>query len=129
MGLESVALAGWTGDEYVRKELHRNFFVAHTAATFTATASRIEGKCGGGETGGLGFLGGCVQLADEIVNIEVEQGSGAWGLREGGLVDQKDIGDRFIAGKGFEGGWIFDGTAHLMKEGFVNDFVNESAFA
>jgi len=83
MGLEAVTFAGRTGDKYVRKKLHRNFFVAHTAATFTATASRIEGKSGGGETGGLGFLGGCVQLADEIVNIEVEQGSGSRSLGEG----------------------------------------------
>jgi hypothetical protein len=83
MGLESVALAGWTGDKYVRKELHRNFFVAHTAATFTTPSSRIEGESGGGETGGLGFLGGCVQFADEIVNIEVEQGSGSRSLGEG----------------------------------------------
>jgi hypothetical protein len=83
MGLESVTLAGWTGDEYVRKELHRNFFVAHTAATFTTPSSRIEGESGGGETGGLGFLGGCVQFADEIVNIEVEQGSGSRSLGEG----------------------------------------------
>jgi hypothetical protein len=129
MGLESAALAGRAGDKYVRKELHRNFLVAHTAATFAAASSRIEGKCGSRETGGLGFLGGGVQLAHEIVNIEVEQGSGPWGLREGGLVDQKDIGDRFITRKRFEGGWIFDSTTHLMKKGFVNDFMNKSAFA
>ena len=102
MGLEAVSLAGRAGDKYVRKELHRNFFVAHTAATFAAASSRIERNCGSRETGGLGLLGGGVQLAHEIVNIEVEQGSGPWGLREGGLVDQKDIGDRFLAGKGFE---------------------------
>jgi hypothetical protein len=87
MGLESVALAGWTGDKYVRKKLHRNFFIAHSTATFATASSRIEGKCGGWQTSGLGLLGGGVQLADEIVNIEVEQGGGTWCLGEGGLID------------------------------------------
>ena len=35
----------------------------------------------------MGFFGGGVEFADEIVDVEVEKGGGAWGLSERGLVD------------------------------------------
>jgi hypothetical protein len=50
-------------------------------------------------------------------------------LGERGLVHEKDIGDRFVACDRFQGGRVFNCTPHLVKESFINDFVDKGAFA
>ena len=50
-------------------------------------------------------------------------------MRKWRLIDQKNVGDGLASGEGADGGRIFDRTPHLVKEGFVNDFVHEGAFA
>jgi hypothetical protein len=50
-------------------------------------------------------------------------------LGERGLVHEKDIGDRFIACDRFQGGRVFNCTPHLVKQGFINHFVDKGAFA
>jgi len=87
VGLKALTFASGACDENVREKLHRNLFVAHASATFAATCACVEGKGGGGEACALGFFGGGVEFADEIVDVEVEEGGGAWGLGERGLVD------------------------------------------
>jgi hypothetical protein len=129
VGLEAATFAGWTGDKHVRKELHRDFLVTHSATTFTTAASGIEGEGRGRQSGGLGFLGGGVEFPDKIIDIEVEQGGGTGGLAERGLVDENDFGDVFGTGQGFEFGKIFDGSPHPMEQGFMDNFMNQGAFA
>jgi hypothetical protein len=87
VGLKALTFASGACDENVREKLHGNLFVAHASATFAATCACVEGKGGGGEACALGFFGGGVEFADEIVDVEVEEGGGAWGLGERGLVD------------------------------------------
>jgi hypothetical protein len=87
VGLEALTFASGASDEDVGEELHGDFFVAHTSASLATTCACVEGKGGGGETCTLGFFGGGVEFSDEIVDVEVEKGGGAWGLGEGGLVD------------------------------------------
>jgi hypothetical protein len=115
VGLETVTFAGWTGDKHVGKKLHRDFFIPHSATTFTTTASSIKGEGRGRKAGGLGFLGRGVEFTDEIIDIEVEQGSGTGGLAERGLVNENDFGDVFGTGQGFEFREIFDGSTHPME--------------
>jgi hypothetical protein len=129
VGLEAATFAGWTGDKHVRKELHRDFLVTHSATTFTTAASGIEGEGRGRKAGGLGFLGRGVEFSDEIIDIEIEQGGGAGGLAERGLVDENDFGDVFGTGQGFKFGEIFNGSPHPMEQGFMDDFMNQGAFA
>jgi len=87
VGLKALAFASGASDENVREKLHRNLFVAHATASLATTCACVEGKGGGGEACALGFFGGGVEFADEIVDVEVEKGGGAWGLSERGLVD------------------------------------------
>ena len=124
VGLEAATFAGWTGDKHVGKKLHRDFLVAHSPTTFATAASGIEGEGRGWKAGGLGFLGRGVEFTDEIIDIEVEEGGGAGGLAERGLVDENDFGDVFGTGQGFEFGEIFDGPPHTMEQGFMDDFMN-----
>ena len=42
MGLEAVAFAGRAGNEDIGEKLHRDFFVAHASAPFTAAAPRVK---------------------------------------------------------------------------------------
>ena len=129
MGLEPVAFAGGASDKDIGEELHRDFFIAHPPAALASSASGIEGEGGGGKARALGLFSGGVEFADQIVNIKVKERGGAWGLRKWRLIDQKNVGDRVASREGADRGWIFDRTSHLVKEGFVNDFVDESAFA
>jgi hypothetical protein len=87
VGLKALTFASGASNENVRKKLHRNLFVAHATASLATTCACVEGKGGGGEACALGFFGGGVEFADEIVDVEVEKGGGAWGLSEGRLVD------------------------------------------
>ena len=87
VGLKALTFASGASDENVREKLHRNLFVAHATASLATTCACVEGKGGGGEACALGFFGGGVEFADEIVDVEVEERGGAWGLSERGLVD------------------------------------------
>jgi len=87
VGLKALAFASRASDENVREKLHGNLFVSHASATFATTCACVEGEGGGGEACALGFFGRGVEFADEIVDVEVEKGGGAWGLSERGLVD------------------------------------------
>ena len=87
VGLKALTFASGAGYENVRKKLHRNLFVAHATASLATTCACVEGKGGGGEACALGFFGRGVEFADQIVDVEVEKGGGAWGLSERGLVD------------------------------------------
>jgi hypothetical protein len=87
VGLKALTFASGACDENVREKLHGNLFVAHAAATFATTCACVEGKGGGGEACALGFFSGGVEFADQIVDVEVEEGGGAWGLGERGLID------------------------------------------
>jgi hypothetical protein len=87
VGLEALTFASGAGDENIREKLHRNLFVAHATASLATACACVEGKGGGGEACTLGFFGGGVEFADEIVDVEVEKGGRAWGLGERGLVD------------------------------------------
>ena len=129
VGLKAVALAGRAGNEDIGKKLHGDFLVAHASATFAPTSARVEGEGGCGQPCALGFLGRGVKFADKIVNIEIEEGSGARGLGERGLIHEEDVGDLVLPSDGFDGGGIFYRPAHVMEKGFVNDFVDEGAFA
>ncbi len=87
VGLKALAFASRASDENVGEKLHGNLFVAHTSASLAATCACVEGKGGGGEACALGFFSRGVEFADEVVDVEVEKGGGAWGLSERGLVD------------------------------------------
>jgi hypothetical protein len=87
VGLKALTFASGACDENVGEKLHRNLFVAHATASLATTCACVEGKGGGGEACALGFFGGGVEFTDEIVDVEVEKGGGAWGLGERGLID------------------------------------------
>jgi hypothetical protein len=87
VGLESLTFASRASDENVREKLHRNLFVAHASASLATTCACVKGEGGGGEACALGFFGRGVEFADEVVDVEVEEGGGAWGLGERGLID------------------------------------------
>lgn len=129
VGLEAAAFAGWAGYKDVGEELHRDFFVAHTPATFATTTARVEGEGGGGQTCALGFFGGGVEFADGIVNVEVKKGRGARGLGERRLIHEDDIGDGLGSGERSKAREIFDRFAHSVKKRLVDDFVNQGALA
>ena len=82
MGLEPVTFTGGASDEDIGKELHGDFFVAHTPAALASSPARVEGEGGGGQARALGLFGGGVEFADQIVHIEVEERGGARGLRK-----------------------------------------------
>jgi hypothetical protein len=87
VGLKTLTFASRACDKNVGEKLHGNLFVAHASASLATTCACVEGEGGGGEACALGFFGGGVEFADEVVDIEVEEGGGAWGLSERGLVD------------------------------------------
>lgn len=126
--LKAVSFAGGTSDKNVRKKLHGDFFIAHPPAAFTATPPGIKRKGGSGQASALGLFRRGIELAHEIVNVEVEEGGRAGSLGERGLIDEKNIRDGLLAGEGLHAGRIFNGAAEVVKEGFVNDFVHEGAF-
>jgi len=57
VGLEAVAFTGWARNKDIREELHGDFFVPHTSATFASTSACVEGEGGCGKSCALGFLG------------------------------------------------------------------------
>lgn len=127
--MEAAALAGGAGDEDIREELHGNLLVAHAPAALTAATPGVKGESGGGEAGALGLFGGGKEFADGVVDVEIEEGGGAGGLAERGLVDQDHIGDLLEALDGFQLGRFLHGAAQMLEQGLVDDFVDEGAFA
>jgi len=87
VGLKALTFASRACDKNIREKLHRNLFVAHASASLATTCACVKGEGGGGEACALGFFGRGVEFADEVVDVEVEKGGGAWGLGERGLVD------------------------------------------
>ena len=81
--------------------MHFHFFKAESAAAVAAAVAGVEGKAGGCESSGLGCWGVGEEIADVLINAEINGRSRAGSFRERRLVHHHDFVHLLVTADGF----------------------------
>jgi hypothetical protein len=129
-GAEAGSFAFGAGDEDVAEELHFDFFEASALTARAAAFAGVEGEVAREEMLFGGGGGVCEEETDAVPCAGVDGGGAARRATGRGLIDHDDLGDFFGAGETAAGtGVVFGGFAFEAEEVFVEDLVDEGAFA
>ena len=125
----AAAVADFALDVNVGHEVHLDAALAIALAGLAPSAGDVEAEaaCLVAALASLGQHG--EQVADGREDLGIGGWIGARSAADGGLVDADDLVDLLRAGEGFVRAGLFAGTVNGLRQGAVEDVVDERALA